>query len=147
MFDSYTGTFPWSFRAYVKAIDIWIRRKLRIEELIRTKLGYQGPIEYVGHHLSHAASAFLVSPFEQSAILTLDAVGEWASSTYGVGKGSTIELLREIRFPHSIGLLYSAFTAHLGFDVNEGEYKVMGLAAYGEPRFYKKIRNLIDIKP
>lgn len=145
--SSYIGTFPRSFGAYVKAMHVWLRRKLRIEQLIRTSLGYTGPIKYVGHHLSHAASAFLVSPFEESAILTLDGVGEWATSTYGVGNGSTIQVLKEMRFPHSIGLLYSAFTAHLGFDVNEGEYKVMGLAAYGEPKFYQKIRRLIDIKP
>src|SRR5262249_17146055 len=97
------------------------------------------------HHLSHAASAFFCSPFEEAAILTVDGVGEWATATQGVGKGNEIKLLQEIRFPHSLGLLYSAFTAFLGFEVNEGEYKVMGMAPYGTPRYLDKVQKLLKL--
>ena len=96
------------------------------------------------HHLSHAASAFLCSPFEEAAILTVDGVGEWVTATYGVGKGNQIKLNKQIEFPHSVGLLYSAFTAFLGFEVNEGEYKVMGMAPYGQPRYVDKVWKLIQ---
>src|SRR5262249_44776270 len=98
------------------------------------------------HHLSHAASAFLCSPFEEAAILTVDGVGEWATATYGVGRGREITLLEEIRFPQSLGLLYSAFTAFLGFEVNEGEYKVMGMAPFGKPRYLDKVYKLIRVE-
>src|SRR3989475_3891420 len=99
------------------------------------------------HHLSHAASAFFCSPFEEAAILTVDGVGEWTTASMGLGKGTDVRLLREIRFPHSLGLLYSAFTAFLGFEVNEGEYKVMGMAPFGKPRYVDKVHKLIGLQP
>ncbi|WP_051753648.1 carbamoyltransferase family protein [Streptomyces achromogenes] len=112
---------------------------------IRDLLGWQGPIEFVDHHLSHAASAYYFSGFEDSAVLTVDAVGEWATTTWGVGRGAELELREQVEFPHSLGLLYSAVTGYLGFEVNEGEYKVMGLAPYGEPRFKEQIEQLIHV--
>ena len=115
----------------------------RVERELRRELGYEGPIETFDHHLSHAASAFFYSGFEEAAILTVDGVGEWATTTYGRAKGAQVEILEEVRFPHSLGLLYSAITAYLGFEVNDGEYKVMGLAPYGEPRFVEAIRKLV----
>src|SRR6185436_11305777 len=102
-------------------------------------------ILFSGHHLSHAASTFLCSPYDEAAILTIDGVGEWFTATMGRGKGNSIELLSEIRFPHSVGLLYSAFTAFLGFEVNEGEYKVMGMAPYGQPKYVDKVWKLIRL--
>ncbi len=115
-------------------------------QTIRDELLYKGSILFCDHHLSHAASAFLCSPFEEAAILTVDGVGEWATATCGVGRGTEITLTKEIRFPHSLGLLYSAFTYYLGFKVNSAEYKVMGLAPYGKPRFDEQFRELIDIE-
>jgi carbamoyltransferase len=112
---------------------------------IRDVLGYEGPVEIVDHHLSHAASAYYYSGFEDAAVLTVDAVGEWATTTWGRGEGSELELVAEVEFPHSVGLLYSTITGHLGFEVNEGEYKVMGLAPYGEPRYADRIRQLIEV--
>jgi carbamoyltransferase len=109
-------------------------------------LGYEGPIEFFSHHESHAASSFFYSGFEDAALLTADGVGEWATTTYGAGKAHTIDLFEEVEFPHSLGLLYSTITAYLGFEVNEGEYKVMGLAPYGSPRFTEKIRRLIEVE-
>lgn len=117
----------------------------RARREIRDLLGWDGPIEYVDHHLSHAASAYYFSGFEDSAVLTVDAVGEWATTSWGVGRGAALELREQAEFPHSLGLLYSAVTGYLGFEVNEGEYKVMGLAPYGEPRFQDEIRQLIDL--
>lgn len=141
---TYLATFPRSFPSFIKAIPLWLRKKLWIPNLIAKELGYEGEVLMIEHHLSHAASSFLVSPFEGSAIITIDGVGEWATSTVGKGEGTNIELLREIRFPHSLGLLYSAFTYYLGFKVNSAEYKVMGLAPYGTPKYYDKVRELID---
>jgi len=143
---TYLGTFPKSFPSFLKAMPVWLRRKLWVPSLIRRELGYRGEIFFTEHHQSHAASAFLVSPFEEAAILTIDGVGEWATATYGVGRDRRIEILKEIRFPHSLGLFYSAITYYLGFKVNSAEYKVMGLAPYGEPVYYEKMRELIDIK-
>jgi carbamoyltransferase len=114
--------------------------------MIRKELNYKGKILFTEHHMSHAASAFLVSPFKEAAILTVDGVGEWATASYGVGKDRQIDLFKEIRFPHSLGLLYSAFTYYLGFKVNSAEYKVMGLAPYGEPKYVDQVKQLIDIK-
>lgn len=140
-------TFPRSHELFRKAMPIWLRDKLWVRSLIQGQLrSYKGPIYFIEHHLSHAASCFLVSPFDEAAILTLDGVGEWATATQGTGRGNKIALAREVRYPHSLGLLYSAFTAHLGFEVNEGEYKVMGLAAYGSPAYYDQVRGLIDLK-
>ena len=118
-----------------------------IKDYIKKQLKYEGKILFPEHHESHAASAYYPSPFDEAAILTIDAVGEWATASYGIGRGNEIELLAELRFPHSLGLLYSAFTYHLGFRVNSGEYKVMGLAPYGEPRYVGLIMNeLMDLK-
>src|SRR5437867_4696638 len=112
-----------------------MKEKLRTDQQLRDALGFDGELLYAEHHESHAASAFFPSPFEEAAILTFDGVGEWATTSYGVGSGNRIELRAEMRFPHSIGLLYSAFTYFTGFRVNSGEYKMMGLAPYGEPKY------------
>src|ERR1035441_5644206 len=119
----------------------WLAEKSRISSTIRKRLGkdFRGPLLFTGHHQSHAACAFYPSPFEDAAILTVDGVGEWSTTTIGVGEKNKVCLLREIRFPHSLGMLYSAFTYYTGFRVNSGEYKVMGLAPYGEPRFVSSI--------
>jgi carbamoyltransferase len=114
---------------------------------IRESLGYAGPVEYVDHHLSHAASAYYFSGFSDAAVLTVDGVGEWATTSYGVGEGDRLELSEEVEFPHSLGLLYSAVTAYLGFEVNDAEYKVMGLAPYGTPRYVDRIRRLVEVLP
>ena len=138
---TYVGTFPRSFSSFRKAIPLWLKDKLWVPNNIRKQLDYDGEILFAEHHMSHAASAFLVSPYKSAAIMTLDGVGEWATATQGVGEDRQITLLNEIRFPHSLGLLYSAFTYFLGFKVNSAEYKVMGLAPYGEPRYYDTIMN------
>jgi carbamoyltransferase len=139
---------PHSLAVYLRSVPMWLRRKLHVPREIRRFLeGYKGPVLFSDHHESHAASAFFPSPFEEAAILTIDGAGEWSTTTLGHGKGSRIELLSEIRFPHSLGLLYSAFTSYTGFRVNSGEYKVMGLAPYGQPKFAKLITDhLIDIQ-
>jgi carbamoyltransferase len=140
-------TFPRSRRVFQESMVSWMTEKLWIKNLIQEKLGVpREKILFGEHHLSHAASAFLCSPFDEAAILTVDGVGEWATATYGVGKGTNIEILQEIRFPHSLGLLYSAFTAFLGFEVNEGEYKVMGMAPFGKPKFLDKVYKLIHVE-
>lgn len=118
-----------------------------VENEVEQKLGFQGPIMYIPHHLSHAASSFFYSGFEESAILTTDGVGEWATTTYGTGRGKDIDLFEEVIFPHSIGLLYSSITAYLGFSVNDGEYKVMGLAPYGTPKYLEQFYQLLVTKP
>ena len=138
--------FPRSFWSFYKSVPAWLNQKLRIPGIIRKQLKYKGEILFIEHHLAHAASAFLVSPFKKAAILTLDGVGEWSTSTYGIGSGNKINLEKEIRFPHSIGLLYSTVTAHLGFSVNNSEYKVMGMSAYGKPRYYEQFKKIIDVK-
>src|SRR5205809_7206025 len=120
--------------------------KLWVKNLIQQHLAVgTDRILFSEHHLSHAASAFFCSPFEDAAVLTVDGVGEWATATMGVGRGTTLTLEREMRFPHSLGLLYSVFTAFLGFEVNEGEYKVMGMAPYGEPRYAEDVRKLVRL--
>jgi carbamoyltransferase len=140
MLSTYVATFPRSFGSFRKAMPLWIHEKLWVPSLIRKELKpYAGPILFAEHHMSHAASCFLVSPFEEAAILTVDGVGEWATASFGVGKGTDITLFKEIRFPHSLGLLYSAFTYYLGFKVNSAEYKVMGLAPYGKPVHFDRI--------
>lgn len=136
---------PKSWKVFGDAMTTWLLDKLWVKNLIREELGISNDrILFSEHHLSHAASAFLCSPFDEAAVLTIDGVGEWSTATMGHGKGNNIKLLREIRFPHSIGLLYSAFTAFLGFEVNEGEYKVMGMAPYGRPRYVDKVYKLIN---
>jgi carbamoyltransferase len=140
MLSTYVATFPRSLASFSKAMPVWLHEKLWTPSVIRKQLRpYKGPILFAEHHMSHAASAFLVSPFEEAAILTVDGVGEWATASFGVGRGSDITLFKEIRFPHSLGLLYSAFTYYLGFKVNSAEYKVMGLAPYGRPVHYDRI--------
>jgi carbamoyltransferase len=140
MLSTYVATFPRSFNSFRKAIPLWLHEKLWVPSTIRKELKpYKGPILFAEHHMSHAASCFLPSPFEEAAILTVDGVGEWATASFGVGKGSDITLFKEIRFPHSLGLLYSAFTYYLGFKVNSAEYKVMGLAPYGKPVHFERI--------
>ena len=137
-------TFPRSHRVFREAMITWLGDKLWIKNLIQKRLGLPpSKILFSEHHLSHAASAFFCSPFDEAAILTVDGVGEWTTASLGVGRGTEIKLLKEIRFPHSLGLLYSAFTAFLGFEVNEGEYKVMGMAPFGTPRYVDKVYRLI----
>ena len=143
---SHISNFPKSFSQFVKGMPSWFNTKLRLQKVLKNELGYTGPICYSEHHMSHAASSFFASGWDESAILTVDGVGEWATTTWGMGKDKTITLQEEIRFPHSVGLLYSAFTHYLGFKVNSAEYKVMGLAPYGEPKYVDNIKQLITIK-
>ncbi len=140
------ATFPRSARLFSKSMAAWLGDKLWMEAIIRENLGYDGQVLYVEHHMSHAASAYFCSPFDESAILSVDGVGEWTSTAVGSARGNEIKLEEEIRFPHSIGLLYSAFTAFLGFEVNEGEYKVMGMAPYGRPNYVDKVHKLVRIE-
>ena len=145
---TYLAYAPWGVRSFLKAMPLWLKDKMFIKDLIREKLKFDKEIIFPEHHESHAASAFFPSPFKDAAIITLDGVGEWTTTSWGVGKNNKIELQKEIRFPHSLGLLYSAFTYYVGFRVNSGEYKLMGLAPYGEPKYTGIIkRELIDIKP
>lgn len=139
---------PLGWRSFLKAMPVWLKEKLFLKDLIYRKLdGFDGDVVFPEHHESHAASAFYPSPFSEAAILTMDGVGEWTTTSLGAGRGNQLELLSEIRFPHSLGLLYSAFTYYTGFRVNFGEYKLMGLAPYGEPKYADLIREyLIDIK-
>jgi carbamoyltransferase len=149
LLETYLAYAPRGFRSFVKFVPLWMKQKLHLpRELARGLDGrYDKQYVFTEHHESHAASAFFPSPFEEAAILTLDGVGEWATATCGVGRGNRIELTQELRFPHSLGLLYSAFTYFTGFRVNSGEYKLMGLAPYGEPRFADRIlKSLIDLK-
>ena len=143
---SHLQHFPKSKDQFIRAIPLWMKEKLPVRKVIRKELGWgRKPIWFCEHHVSHAASTFFASPFQEAAILNMDGVGEWATATSGVGRGNALELTHEIRFPHSLGLLYSAFTGYLGFKVNSGEYKVMGLAPYGEPTQVDRIKELIDI--
>jgi carbamoyltransferase len=149
LLETYLGFSPAGFRSFYKAMPLWLRQKLHLPRLIRDGLHgqYAKRIVFPEHHESHAASAFYPSPFEEAAILTLDGVGEWATASFGVGRGSKIELTHELHFPHSLGLLYSAFTYYCGFRVNSGEYKLMGLAPYGEPTYADKIRDhLLELR-
>ena len=138
--ETYLSFPPAGIKSFLSAIPLWIKQKLFMKALIREYLGYEGEILFPEHHESHAASAFYPSPFKESAILTIDGVGEWTTTSYGIGKGNDFELLAETRFPHSLGLLYAAFTSYTGFRVNSGEYKVMGLAPYGEPKYVDLIK-------
>lgn len=147
LLETYLAYAPKGFSSFLKAIPVWIKQKLWVHDLIRKELGFEKEIIFTEHHQSHAASAFYPSPFKDAAVLTIDGVGEWATTSYGVGSGNKLNLLKEIHFPHSLGLLYSAFTYYTGFKVNSGEYKVMGLAPYGEPKYVKQIYDhLIDVK-
>src|SRR5215213_8198356 len=135
LLESYIDYAPDGLRSFLKAMPVWLKEKLWTREEIRKSLNFDGQILFTEHHESHAASAFFPSPFERAAVLTIDGVGEWTTSSIGAGAGNELNLLSELRFPHSLGLLYSAFTYYTGFRVNSGEYKVMGLAPYGEPRY------------
>lgn len=149
LIETYLSTAPKGITSFVEAIPVWLREKLYTRNTIRRHLAARRkPILFTEHHESHAASAFYPSPFDEAAVLTLDGVGEWATTVSGVGRGNRLHLDREIRFPHSLGLLYSAFTYYCGFKVNSGEYKLMGLAPYGQPVYVDAILNkLIDVKP
>src|SRR5712692_10332205 len=145
--ETYLDVAPRGLRSFSMAAPLWLKDKLHMERQLREALSYQGTILYAEHHESHAASAFFPSPFKEAAILTMDGVGEWATASFGVGRGSDIELYKELHWPDSVGLLYSAFTYYVGFKVNSGEYKVMGLAPYGEPKYVDVIyRELIDLR-
>lgn len=144
---SQLATAPGSLPSFLRAMPLWLRRKLRIGRTIAESLYSGAPSLYADHHASHAASAFFTSPFERSVLLTVDGVGEWTTTSLGVGEGSTIRLEDEVRFPHSLGLLYSALTHYLGFRVNSGEWKVMALGAFGEPAYLDRLRRLITVRP
>src|SRR5581483_3901964 len=153
--ETYLAFAPRGYRSFAMAIPVWIKEKLFQKKLLVDELkslgagaGIAERMRFVEHHQSHAASAFYASPFEHAAVLTMDGVGEWATTSLGVGAGRELTIEREIHFPHSLGLLYSAFTYYTGFKVNSGEYKVMGLAPYGAPVYRQAILdNLIDLKP
>ena len=147
LLETYLAYAPVGIKSFIKAMPLWIKEKLWMKEMIKDKLGFDGKIIFPEHHESHAASAFYPSPFKEAAILTMDGVGEWTTSSYGIGTDNQIEILADIKFPHSLGLLYSAFTYYTGFKVNSGEYKVMGLAPYGEPKYVDTtFKELIDVK-
>ena len=155
LLESYLAFSPRGLGSFRAAMTLWLKEKLFQKEALRKQLGtlggrgsWQGPLLFTEHHQSHAASAFFPSPFPRAAVLTMDGVGEWCTTSIGHGVENRLDIFKEIHFPHSLGLLYSAFTYYTGFKVNSGEYKLMGLAPYGEPRFVKAIRDhLIDIKP
>jgi carbamoyltransferase len=147
LLETYFAFAPRGFSSFLKAMPIWTRQKLFLTEIIRKELDYKGKLIFPEHHESHAGSAFFPSPFEEAATLTTDGVGEWTTTSYGIGEANRVRLLGEIHFPHSLGMLYSAFTYFTGFRVNSGEYKVMGLAPYGEPRYVDRIlEHLIDVR-
>jgi carbamoyltransferase len=154
LLETYIALAPHGFRSFQMAIPLWLKEKLFQKNLLRKKLKEfdedfdPGKLLFTEHHLSHAASAFFPSPFEKAAVLTMDGVGEWATTSAAIGEGNALEIFQEIHFPHSLGLLYSAATYYTGFKVNSGEYKVMGLAPYGEPKYAKlMLDNLVDLKP
>ena len=145
--ETYLAVAPRGLASFLKAMPVWLGEKLFLKRLLRKELGWAGSLLFAEHHESHLASAFYPSPFERAAILTVDGVGEWATTTWGRGEGDAIHVGAELHFPHSLGLLYSAFTYWLGFKVNSGEYKVMGLAPYGEPKYVDAIfRELVDLR-
>ena len=147
LLETYLTYAPVGIKSFIKAMPLWIKEKLWMKEMIKDQLGYTGKVIFPEHHESHAASAFYPSPYNKAAILTMDGVGEWTTTSYGIGDGNDVRLLADIKFPHSLGLLYSAITYYTGFKVNSGEYKVMGLAPYGEPKYKKLIYDhLIDVK-
>ena len=145
--ETYLNNSPRGLKSFLRAMPLWIKKKLWIKLLIQDSLDYKGEIIFPEHHASHAASAFFSSPFSEAAFLTMDGVGEWATTSYGIGKANDINIIADIKFPHSLGLLYSAFTFYTGFRVNSGEYKLMGLAPYGQAKYKDLIYdNLIDVK-
>ena len=148
LLDNYIAVAPRGLSSFLDVIPKWIHKRLWVKSEIQKHLkGFKGDIIFPEHHYSHAAHTFFTSPFDESAILTVDGVGEWSTTTFGTGKKNQIKLISDIRWPHSLGLFYSAFTYFLGFKVNEGEYKLMGLSSYGKPKYYDKIMDeLIDVK-
>jgi len=154
LLETYVAFAPRGFNSFRMAIPIWLREKLFLKSLLQKELeplapktDWEAKLRFSEHHLSHAASAFFASPFQEAAVLNMDGVGEWATTSLAVGRGNTLEMTKEIHFPHSIGLLYTAFTYYTGFKVNSGEYKMMGLAPYGEPKYARRIlEHLVDIK-
>ena len=152
LLETYLAFAPRGFSSFRQALPVWIKEKLFQKNLLVKQLGtaldpsvdWTGKLLFSEHHLSHAASAFYPSPFERAAVLTMDGVGEWSTTSLAHGNGNKLEVLQEIHFPHSLGLLYSAFTYYTGFKVNSGEYKVMGLAPYGEPRYVDAIKDELD---
>jgi carbamoyltransferase len=145
--ETYLGVAPRGFKSFLMAGPLWMKEKLFMDKAIREALDYEGNVLYAEHHESHAASAFYPSPFDEAAILTMDGVGEWATASMGIGRGKDLEIIKELHWPDSLGLLYSAFTYYTGFKVNSGEYKVMGLAPYGEPKYVDAIlKELMDLK-
>ncbi|MFH0860527.1 MAG: carbamoyltransferase [Candidatus Altiarchaeota archaeon] len=144
-------TFPRSLKTFVTSMPSWLTEKLRVVRKVRKSIGYRGNVLFVEHHMAHAASSYLISPFKKAAVLTVDGVGEWTTTAYGTAEGNDIALFREIRFPHSVGLLYSTITAYLGFKVNNSEYKVMGLSAYGDMdretnNYFSRLKKAVDVK-
>ena len=154
LLETYLAFAPSGYQSFRLAVPLWLKEKLFQKRLLRQSLqeidpdiDWESRLLFTDHHQSHAASAFFASPFEEAAVLTLDGVGEWTTTSSGIGNGNRLDITREINFPHSIGLLYSAFTYYTGFKVNSGEYKVMGLAPYGEPKYVDKIfDHLVDLK-
>jgi carbamoyltransferase len=148
LLETYLGFAPRGLRSFARALPVWLKEKLHLRRRIRDGVGGTAPLVFLDHHESHAASAFFPSPFDEAAILTLDGVGEWTTTACGTGRGNRLELTQHLTFPHSLGLLYSAFTYYCGFKVNSGEYKLMGLAPYGSP-IYKDLiyRHLLDVRP
>jgi carbamoyltransferase len=147
LLETYMAYAPRGWTSFLMAMPLWLKQKLHMPKLIKKSLGYEGKVIFPEHHESHAASAFFPSPYRKAAFLTMDGVGEWTTTSFGVGEGNKIRIDYEIKFPHSLGLLYSAFTYFTGFKVNSGEYKVMGLAPYGEPKYVDLIlKELIDVK-
>jgi carbamoyltransferase len=155
LIETYLAFAPRGFKSFAASMPLWVKDKLfqkkmlceALAETLTPEICWRDRLLFSEHHLSHAASAFFPSPFDEAAILTMDGVGEWATSSVAIGRGASISVEREIHFPHSLGLLYSAFTSYAGFKVNSGEYKLMGLAPYGEPRFAELIKStLVDIK-
>ena len=147
LLESYLTYAPKGFASFLKAMPIWLKQKLWMKHFISIELDFDGKILFPEHHESHAASAFYPSPFQEAAFITTDGVGEWATTSFGIGRDNALEITAEIKFPHSLGMLYSAFTYYTGFKVNSGEYKIMGLAPYGEPKYVQAILdNLVDLK-
>ena len=147
LLETYLAFAPAGIASFLKAMPLWLKKKLWMDDLIKKETGYKGDVLYPEHHQSHAASAFLPSPFQRAAVITMDGVGEWATASWGIGIDNKVELKYALHFPHSLGLLYTAFTYYTGFKVNSGEYKVMGLAPYGEPKYVQTILdNLIDLR-
>lgn len=147
LLDTFVQTYPFALRPFLQAIPDWLGQKINVGDIILNKIGFKKHLYFIPHHVSHAAAAYYSSGFDRSAILTIDGVGEYQTTGLWAGSSDSIESIACIDFPHSLGLLYSAFTAYLGFKVNEDEYKVMGLSAYGSPRYVEDVYKLLDIKP